>query len=120
MLLWIAQVLLAVFYGLLGGAKVFAPLDEVALWIPWTIEHPLLTRLTGLVDLVGAIGIIAPDLTGFLPKLGFWAAVGLTVLQLFAVAFHLVRHEPSYLPANVVALALSVFVLWARPTTWTV
>jgi hypothetical protein len=42
------------------------------------------------------------------------AALGCTVLQVFAITFHVSRGEAVVTPLNFVLLALSLFVLWGR------
>jgi hypothetical protein len=111
---WLAQILLAIFYCGLGGAKVVMPIHDLALWVPWTVDHPVLARLTGLLDFIGGFGVLAPSLLFRDTRITLLAALGLSVLQLFAIGFHVVRLEPSYLPLNLVALSASLFVLCAR------
>jgi predicted ATPase with chaperone activity len=67
-----------------------------------------------LVDLAGGIGILLPSLTRILPKLTVLAALGCTVLQILAIAFHASRDEFMVLPFNAVLISLSIFVLWGR------
>ncbi len=69
-------------------------------------------RVIGLFEMAGAIGIVLPAVTGILPWLTPVAAVGLALIMLFAAIFHLRRGEPVY--ANLVLLALAVFVAWGR------
>ena len=42
-------------------------------------------RFVGIAELLGAIGIVLPMLTGILPWLTPLAAIGLTLIQLFAI-----------------------------------
>ena len=70
-----------------------------------------LTRTIGVVELLGAIGVILPRLLGILPVLSPIAAVGLAALQVAAIGYHLWHKDPVRgLVVNVVLLALSVFV----------
>jgi hypothetical protein len=112
--LWLAQGGLAFF--LLWGAymKLGMPLDEAAKMAPWVAAHPGLARFTGVVDLLGGLGIVLPALLRIWPVLSVWAAAGTTALQVLAMGFHIVRGEAMVLPMNLVLLALAVFVLWGR------
>ncbi|RVT82930.1 DoxX family protein [Inhella crocodyli] len=112
--LWLAQGGLAFF--LLWGAymKLGMPLDEAAKMAPWVAAHPGLARFTGVVDLLGGLGIVLPALLRIWPVLSVWAAAGITALQVLAMGFHIVRGEAMVLPMNLVLLALAVFVLWGR------
>jgi hypothetical protein len=83
--------------------------------MPWTGEHSeAFVRIIGLIDLAGGIGILLPALTRILPRLTVLAALGCTVLQVFAITFHVSRGEAAVTPLNLVLLALAVFVLWGR------
>ncbi len=66
---------------------------------------PTFRTFIGACELLAAVGLILPGLTGILPWLSSLAAVGLTVVMIAAVAFHLSRQEKS---TAVIGLALSV------------
>lgn len=112
--LWLAQGVLAFF--LIWGAymKLGMPLDEAAKMAPWVAVHPGLAKFTGVVDLLGGLGIVLPALLRILPRLSVLAAVGIIALQVLAMGFHLMRGEAMVLPMNLVLLALAAFVLWGR------
>lgn len=57
---------------------------------------------------------VLPALLRIRPRLSVLAAVGIIVLQLLAMGFHLMRGETMVLPLNVVLLVLAAFVLWGR------
>lgn len=112
LLLWLAQTVLALCYVGGGLFKLVTPLPTLAgLW-PWAGEYPTLLRLTGLLDILGGIGIIVPALTHIQPRLTTLAAGGLVLLQLAAILFHLTRGEAANTPFNFGLLALALFVLW--------
>ena len=113
-LLWLAQSTLAFF--LLWGAymKLGMPLAEAAKMAPWVAEVPALATFTGVVDLLGGLGIVLPALLRIQPRLSVLAARGIIALQILAMGFHLVRGEAMVLPMNLVLLALAAFVLWGR------
>lgn len=112
--LWLAQGVLAFF--LIWGAymKLGMPLDEAAKMAPWVAVHPGLAKFTGVVDLLGGLGIVLPALLRIQPRLSVLAAVGIIALQVLAMGFHLMRGEAMVLPMNLVLLALAAFVLWGR------
>lgn len=117
--LWIAQVLLAGMYGMAGGMKTFQP-DGVRKNPQMTWAHDKADgyiRFVGVSELLGALGIILPILTGILPWLTPIAAVGLSLIQLLAIfVVHLPKKEYQVIPVNIVLLALSVFVVYGRFT----
>ncbi|WP_165191592.1 DoxX family protein [Caulobacter soli] len=112
--LWIVQGLLAVAFVGAGFLKLTTPVARLSLMMPWAGDHPHLVLFTGVVDMAGGLGVLLPAATRIKPRLGVAAALGLVVLQTLALAFHLSRGETSLAPANVVLLALSIFVLWGR------
>lgn len=99
--------MLAFFF--LWGAwmKLGMPLEEAVKIAPWVAAHPGLARFTGVVDLMGGLGIVLPALLRIRPRLSVLAAVGIIVLQLLAMGFHLMRGEAMVLPMNVVLLVLA-------------
>jgi hypothetical protein len=113
--LWIAQVLIFLAFGLIGATKLFLPIPKLAEGMHWAAQYPpLFVRTMGVIDLAGGIGILLPALTRVAPRLTVAAALGCTVLQICAIAFHLSRSEAMLIPLNLVLLALAAFVFWGR------
>jgi uncharacterized membrane protein len=112
--LWGVQGVLALFFIYGGYAKLATPADQLAQMMPWTAEHPTLVLVTGVVDLLGGIGILLPALLRIQPRLTVLAAIGMIILQVLAFGFHAMRGELAVTPLNVVLLALAVVVLWGR------
>ena len=113
--LWVAQTLLFAIFASAGLVKLLTPIPQLAAMMPWTGAHSeAFVRFIGLVDLAGGTGILLPALTRILPNLTVLAAVGCSVLQVFAIVFHLSRGEAPVVPFNFVLLALALFVLWGR------
>ena len=115
--LWIAQVLLAGMYGMAGNMKMFQP-DSVRKNAQMTWAHDKqdeYIRFVGISELLGAVGLILPILTGILAWLTPVAAIGLSLIQLLAIfTVHLPKKEYNVIPVNIVLLALSVFVAYGR------
>jgi len=115
--LWIAQGLLALVYLAAGGLKVVRPREQLAAsgnfdWMKDTSDAGV--QAVGLVEILGALGVILPWLTGIAPILTPIAAVGLVVVQIGALRVHLVRNERQPLPANVFLLLLAAFAAAGR------
>jgi hypothetical protein len=112
--LWLAQILIAFF--MLFGAymKLAAPAEELAKMMVWATEYPALKTFTGIVDLLGGLGILLPALTRIQPRLTVPAALGVIALQVLAFGFHGSRGEWPATPFNVLLLALAAFVYWGR------
>lgn len=113
--LWIAQVLVFVAFSGIGLMKLLTPIPELAVTVHWAAEYPVaFVRAIGLIDLAGGLGILLPALTRIKPSLTVAAALGCTVLQVFAIVFHFWRGEAALTSLNFVLLPLAVFVLWGR------
>ena len=113
--LWIVQALLGLMFLFAGVQKGFRPLEAIAATMAWVSSVPsALVRFIGITELLAGIGLILPALTGILPALTIWAAVGLVVVMALAIAFHVSRREYSAVGINVVLLALAAFVAYGR------
>ncbi len=113
--LWVAQVLLAIAYGLAGFAKTTTPIAELVTQMGWVQDwSPTMVRFIGAAELAGAAGLILPAVTRILPWLTPLAALGLCVIQIVAMPVHISRGEFGVLPINLVLLTLALFVIWGR------
>ncbi len=111
--LWIASGLLALAMLGAGGLKLAKPRVELMERMKWAKTwSDRNVKLLGLAEVLGAIGLIVPQLTGILPILTPIAAVCLIVLMIGAVKTHVDLHEPVAPPA-LLAL-LGVFVALGR------
>lgn len=113
---WVVQVLLALAYLAAGVLKATqsrdALKDKGLAWVEDFSDGTV--RLIGVVEVLGAIGLVLPAATGILPWLTPLAALGLVVVQLLAIPVHWRRGEKQALPVNVVLLLLAAFVAWQR------
>ena len=75
---------------------------------------PKLRTFIGICELLAAVGLLLPWLTGVLPWLTPLAAVGLTMVMLGSAAFHLSRHECANVAISLVLVALCVVVVYGR------
>ena len=113
--LWIAQGLVFIAFSGIGAMKLLTPIPKLAETVHWAAQYSeTFVRVIGCIDLAGGLGILLPALTRIKPGLTVAAALGCTVLEIFAIVFHLSRGEAPALPINFVLLALSAFVLWGR------
>jgi hypothetical protein len=70
--------------------------------------------LIGLLEVLGATGLILPAVTGILPGLTPLAALGLALTMIGAMLTHLRRKELPMIAVNFVLLALAAFVVYGR------
>src|SRR5664279_806088 len=68
----------------------------------------------GLLEVLGAIGIVLPGVVGVATVLVPIAAVGLVLLTVGAAVVNVRYEEANRLPINVVLIALAAFVAWGR------
>ena len=117
--LWIIQVLLAGMYSMSGSMKAFTP-DKVRTNPQMTWAHDKqdgYIRFVGVAELLGAVGLIIPALTGILPWLTPLAAVGLALIQVLAIfTVHLPKKEYQVVPVNIVLLVLAIVAAYGRFT----
>jgi uncharacterized membrane protein YphA (DoxX/SURF4 family) len=115
--LWVAQILLAAMYGMAGIMKTFQT-AKAKEQMPWAKNRSDgFVRFVGISELLGALGLILPIVTGILPWLTVLAAVGLVLVQLLAIfTEHLPKKEYNVIPVNVVLAALAIFIAIGR---WT-
>ena len=113
--LWVVQVLLALAFLGAGATKLSQPKEKLLKNMAWVEDFSQRTvRLIGTLEVLGAIGIVSPALTGILPWLTPLAALGLVLLMIGAALTHLRRTEYGYIAMNVVLLVLAAFVAYGR------
>jgi DoxX-like family len=115
---WIVAGLLALFYLYAGGIKVARSKDQLRPMMGWVDSVPLrLVRTIGALEVLGALGLILPPLTGIAAPLALAAATGLALIQVGAMSLHLSRGEAAVIWLNIVLLALAGVAIWLS-TTW--
>ncbi len=112
--LWVVQILLAVLFFMAGVVHGFQQ-ERAKAQFKWPADvAPGLLTFIGICEILGAVGLILPTLTGFLPWLTPLAALGLAVLMLLAIGFHATRREYPNIVFNLILLALAAFVAYGR------
>jgi hypothetical protein len=115
---WIVAALLAMLYLYAGGLKVLRSPDQLRPMMGWIDVMPLrLLRTIGVLEVLGALGLILPPVTGIAPALALAAAIGLVLLQLGAISLHLSRNEAKIIWLNVALFALAGVEIWLA-TVW--
>jgi uncharacterized membrane protein YphA (DoxX/SURF4 family) len=113
--LWVVQILLALAFALAGIMKVTQPIDRLEARMGWVKDvGPGGVRLIGTLEILGAIGLILPAVTGILPWLTPLAATGLVLTMIGAMITHGRRGEYSQIGMNGVLLLLALFVAYGR------
>jgi len=112
---WIVQILLALAFFGAGIMKLTQPKEKLAANMGWVNDFsPNIVKVIGGLEVLAAIGLILPALTGILPVLTPLAAVGLVLTMLGAMLTHFRRGEPPMIAINLVLLLLAAFVVYGR------
>lgn len=109
--LWIVQGLLALVFLFAGGMKLVLPLD--AMKGPVALPG-LLLRFVGVVEVLGALGLILPGLARVRPGLTPLAAVGLVIIMIGAVVISLIGGPAVTALFPLVTGLLLAFVAYGR------
>lgn len=113
--LWAAQVLLAAAFLMAGLMKLTAPLEQLVANMPWVSgAMGSFVRVIGGLEVLGAVGLVLPSATRIAPRLTVFAALGLGLTMLGALATHGSRGEYVMMAPNVVLGGLAAFVAWGR------
>ena len=115
---WIVAAVLAIFYIYSGAAKVVRSREQLQPMMGWVERAPMWgVRVIGVLEVLGAVGLVLPPLTGVAPGLAVAASVGLVLVQIGGITVHLVRREAKVLGLNIALLALAAVEIWLA-TIW--
>jgi hypothetical protein len=101
-----------VLYVIAGGTKVVVSKQRLQREARMAYIHDrsaAQVKAIGAVEVLGAIGVVAPQFTGVVPWLSTVAAFALVAVQIVAIAVHLRRREHA-LAFNIVLLLLAALV----------
>jgi DoxX-like family len=109
--LWITQALLALLFLFAGGMKLVVPLEVLTQQVPLP---GLVVRFIGVIEVLGAIGLILPALLRIRPRLTALAAAALALEMVVATVFSLVDFGVPQAVLPLVVGFLSTFVACGR------
>ena len=114
--LWIVAGLLALAFLAAGAMKLAKSRAQLAeSGMAWTEDFSdSQVKLIGLVEVLGALGLILPAALGIAEILTPLAAAGLALTMLGATVVHARRGEKSNIPVTLVLAALAAFVAVMR------
>lgn len=113
--LWIGQGLLAILFLMAGAMKSTQPIEQLATSLPWVAEVPsALVRFIGISEVLGGIGLLLPAMLRIQPKLTVYAAIGIAIIMVLALIFHIMKGEYPVIGMNILLGAIAVFVAWGR------
>lgn len=111
MALWIVQLLLALLFLFAGGMKLVLPIEAL------TKETPLpgtFVRFIGVVEVLGALGLVLPGLLRIRPELTPIAASGLVIIMTGAVVITLATGAVGTALIPLAVGFLAAFVAYGR------
>ena len=114
LVLWAAQALLALIFVQSGVRKLLRSEAQTRA-VYWVGATPVgVVRGLGVLEILGALGLLLPGLTGMWPWLTPLAALGLAALMVGAAWVNLRARRYVLLGANGVLLALAGLVAYGR------
>jgi hypothetical protein len=112
--LWVVQGLLAALFLFAGGMKLVLPLDALA--GPVALPGPFI-RFIGVVEVLGAIGLLLPGLLRIRPALTPLAAFGLVIIMIGATGITLLGGDVAPAVVPVIVGLLCTWVGYSRSRT---
>jgi uncharacterized membrane protein YphA (DoxX/SURF4 family) len=113
--LWVLQWVLAVMFLMAGAMKVMQSKEKLAEKMAWANDYPANTiKAIGMAEILAAVGLVVPPLTGIAPVLAPLAALGLVALMIGAAMVHKRRNETAMLMMNMMLGVLALVVVWGR------
>ncbi|MBM7786613.1 DoxX family protein [Tenggerimyces flavus] len=113
--LWVLQWIMAAAFLISGAVKIVRSKEQLASQMGWVNDFSGNTvKLIGTAEVLGAIGLVVPALTGIAVVLTPLAAVGLVLVMIGAIATHVRRKEYQIVVANVILLLIAAVIAWGR------
>jgi len=98
-----------------GVMKIGQPKEKLAEnqgWVEDFAENHV--KGVGALEILAAIGLILPGVTGIAPVLTPLAALGIAIVMGGAMATHWRRGEKQMVVMNVMLFVLAIIVVWGR------
>ena len=112
--LWILQVVLAVVFAIAGVTHLLPP-DGLPEAMRGVAELPAgAPYFIGAVEILAALGLILPGLTGIQTRLTPLAGAGLILVMVGAMVWHVQREEFENIVVNVILALLAACVAYGR------
>lgn len=113
-LLWVLQVVMGVYFVLVGISHFIVP-EGLPAQMEWMYElSDTLHIIVGIAEIAGGLGLILPSLTRIRPELTVYAAGGLVLVMIGAVIYHAGRGESQSIVTNILIAAIVAFIGYGR------
>ena len=112
--LWVLQVLFGLYFIFIGATHFMLP-PGLPVMMGWMYElSPALHTVSGLAEILGGLGLILPGLTKIQTRLTPLAGLGLVLVMLGALTWHLQRGETQNIAFNIVLALIVGFIAYGR------
>ncbi len=112
--LWILQFLLGIYFVSVGISHFILP-PGLPPPMAWMYELPtVLHYISGTAEILGGLGLVLPGLTRIQTRLTPLAALGLMLVMVGAMMWHLSRNEFQSIFMNVILAGIAGFVAYGR------
>ncbi|MGX2993007.1 DoxX family protein [Streptomyces sp. JNUCC 64] len=113
--LWVLQILLALAVLAAGGFKLTQSREQLAVSMNWVNSFtPAQIKGIGVLEVLAAVGLVAPAAADIAPVWTPIAAVGVALLMIGAAITHLRARELPNVAVNAVLFAIAVVIAWGR------
>jgi uncharacterized membrane protein YphA (DoxX/SURF4 family) len=113
-LLWVLQILMGVYFIAIGVLHFVIP-PGLPAPMSWMYDlSPALHAISGTAEILGGLGLILPGLFKIQTRLTPLAGVGLALVMILAVFYHLPRGEMQNIATNLVTAAVVGFIAYGR------
>ena len=113
-LLWILQILFGLYFIAIGVMHFVIP-PGLPAPMSWMYElSPMLHWISGTAEILGGLGLILRGIFRIQTRLVPLAALGLALVMVGAVGYHLLRGEYQNIVMNLILIAIMVFIAYGR------
>lgn len=99
----------------LSGTIIYVFKDKLKSRLTWLTDYsPNMVLFICLSKIIGALGLILPIQFNFFPILTVIAALGLAIIMVLAMVYHIRKKEYKDIPATIIFLTISLFVAYNR------
>lgn len=113
-LLWVLQIFFGIYFFLVGVMHFVIP-PGLPAQMAWMYDlDPTLHWISGTAEILGGLGLILPGVTRIKTWLTPLAALGLAIVMVLAMVYHLQRGEGLNIVLNLFAAVIMAFLAYGR------
>ena len=113
-ILWVLQWVFGLYFIAVGVMHFVVP-EGLPSTMSWMYElSDTMHAVSGTAEILGGLGLILPSLTRIQPGLTVLAAIGLAVVMIGAIIWHISRGEMANIGFNVLNLAVVTYIAYGR------